>query len=393
MTRRLIALAGVAAIFSACAPISAKTDDAGSTFVVPVTSSQSARTIFREAYGKIGAQLFVTGVHLTKAVADRKDRFVQGSFEATDHGTPVAGVLIAIAPNIAGIAVDRRDRIAKSLPALTRRLAQQFPRQTAAARLPNVPLHTVDFGSGTIALPDGWKVLNSFQGCVEAGSERVESYLALGCPANVAVSPGLPGNDPRTHLTVPYGSPTETLTRFLKYPQPAGLGFQSVHVIETQPVSGVAGAQSAYVLFDYRIKGVPFRGFALSSVMPIDNLQFVYYKSMFLTPGAKFSKLAPTLWRSWQSWGVSNKVLNDRLTSAAQSMREAGDILTGAYWARQQAGARSSLAFDQYIRDVETVENTTNGKRKELGYFAGDALVAHDPATYRIVPTAELITR
>lgn len=92
-------------------------------------------------------------------------------------------------------------------------------------------------------------------------------------------------------------------------------------------------------------------------------MSFLVYKSMFMLPAETFPQLAPTMWRSWQSWGVSSGVLTGRLTAAAQSMRETGDIITGAYWDRQHASSTAAAGFDQYIRDSATLEHIGSGDR------------------------------
>ncbi|HWT05211.1 MAG TPA: hypothetical protein VN224_05595, partial [Xanthomonadales bacterium] len=151
--------------------------------------------------------------------------------------------------------------------------------------------------------------------------------------------------------------------------------------------------KAAYVLFDYRVDGAPYRGLALVSMAPIDSLSFMVYKSMFMLPAKSFPRLAPTMWRSWQSWGVSSGVLTGRLTAAAQSMREAGDIITGAYWDRQHANSSAAAGFDQYIRDSATLEHIGSGARAEGPWADAQAIVDRDPTRWRIVPTSELIPR
>jgi hypothetical protein len=161
--------------------------------------------------------------------------------------------------------------------------------------------------------------------------------------------------------------------------------------VETQPVAPiVAGGRAAYVLFDYRAGGAPFRGLALISVAPVGTGSLMVYKSMFMLPSDSFARLAPTMWKSWQSWGVSSGVLTGRLTAAAQSMRETGDIITGAYWDRQHANAQTSLGFSQYIRETAQLEDVTTGKRYNGSYFDASTIVEQNPVKYRIVPIGEL---
>jgi hypothetical protein len=87
---------------------------------------------------------------------------------------------------------------------------------------------------------------------------------------------------------------------------------------------------------------------------------------------------------------VNGSVLTGRLTAAAQSMRETGEIITGAYWARQHANEQTALGFDQYIRDTAQLEDVTTGQRYNGSYLDASTIVQHNPVKYRIVPVGEL---
>lgn len=355
----------------------------GQTFTIPVRATSSARAAFREAVASLRG---LGAVRLTSALADRADRFVEGFFTATYQGRPVSGVLLAGRGGTAAVAFDASERAAQTLPSLLARLAGGGSGAGAAA-----PLHTVSFGSGTIGLPDSWQVVNSYQGCVEAASTRDHGYIALGCSQAALAPPVLPGTDPRSVLVLPYGDPVSVFRAFAQYPQPAGMGLQAVRVAEVQPVQpAVASGRAAYVLFDYQLRGAPYRGLALISIAPIDQRSYMLYKSMFMLPAATFPRLAPTMWQSWQSWGVSSGVLNARLTAAAQSMRETGDIITGAYWARQHANDQTSLGFSQYMRETAQLEDVTTGRRYNGSYLDASTIVQQNPVKYRIVPIGEL---
>jgi hypothetical protein len=354
----------------------------GTTFTLHVQSRTSARAAFRQAFASLPG---LKSVRLRSALADKHDRFVQGSFTALHGDVPVTGVLLAGRSGVAAGAYDVPARAGQTVPALLARLASS----TASAG--TAPLRTVSFGTGTIGLPAGWQVTNSYQGCVEAASTSDHGYLAFGCPQAGFAPPVLPGTNPRAVLVLPLADPASMFRAFAQYPQPVGLGVQSVRIAEARAVTPpVAGARSSYVLFDYQIGGKAYRGLALISVAPIDRGSFMFYKSMFMLPRASFPRLAPTMWKSWQSWGVSSGVLTGRLTAAAQSMRETGDIITGAYWDRQHANARTSLGFSQYIRETAQLEDVTTGRRYNGSYFDASTIVQHDPVKYRIVPVGEL---
>jgi hypothetical protein len=372
--------AALLAIWAAAAVPAVAQPEIGRSFSVPVRAGASARAAFREAIALLPG---LRDVRLRSALADKDDRFVEGFFTATFAGRAVTGALVAARGKAAG-AFDTPDRAARTVPALLAQLAGSSP---AAA-----PLRTVSFGSGTIGLPESWAVTNAFQGCVEAASARDHGYLAFGCPQAAVAPPLLPGTDPRAVLVLQSLDPVAALRRVLTSAPPAGLGVADVRVAEAQPVAPpVAGGRSAYVLFDYRAGGAPFRGLALVSVASVDGRTLMVYKSMFMLPAGSFARQAPVLWASWQSWGVSSGVLTGRLTAAAQSMRETGDIISGAYWARQHANAQTALGFDQYIRGTATLEDVQTGLRYNGSYFDASTLVQNDPVKYRIVPIPELL--
>lgn len=381
-----VALAALVAIIPA-APAVAQ-NGSGQTFSIPVRSTSSARAAFREAAGALRG---FTEFRLQSALADKADRFVEAFFTANYRGTPVAGALLAGRGGVVAGAFDTPDRIARTLPSLLARVAASAPQGRGGGSLVVEPLRTVSFGSGTIGLPDTWQVANAYQGCVEATSTHDHGYLAFGCPQAGFAPPTLPGTNPRAVLVIPVSDPVTMFRRFAVYPQPVGLGFSNVRVAEAQAVPPpVAGGRSAYILFDYKINGGSFRGLALVSVAQFDQSSFMFYKSMFMLPSASFARLAPTMWKSWQSWGVSSGVLNGRLTAAAQSMRETGDIITGAYWDRQHANDRVSLGFSQYMRDTAQLEDVSTGQRYNGSYLDASTIVQNNPVKYRIVPVSEL---
>jgi len=391
---RVRVAAVLAAVLAAGSAHAAEAGESGRAFTLRVHETRSARAAFREAVGTLRDGR-LRGLAVRSALSDRNDRFVQGFIGASLDGVPVTGVVFAGTSGVVGAVIDTPDRLPHSYASLVQRLQRMLPARPAAAGSGALlPLHTVSFGSGTIGLPDGWRIINAYQGCVEAGSTSDHGYIALGCPQLAVVPPGLPGTNPRAQLVAPFGNPVQILGVVMTRPPPVGLGLQAFHPAEVQPVApGLPNGKAAYVLFDYRVNGAPFRGLALVSMAPFDSMSFMVYKSMFMLPAQSFPRLAPTMWRSWQSWGVSSGVLTGRLTAAAQSMRETGDIITGAYWERQHATSSAAYGFDQYIRDTATIEHLGTGARAEGNFLDAQAIVDHDPSRWRIVPSSELIPR
>ncbi len=377
------ALAATAAFATCIAPGDASAAPGAQTFSIPVHARGSARDAFREAFRSLHG---FGDLRLRSAFGDKSNRFVEGSFTATLHGTPVSGVLIAGADGHAVAVYDAQSRAAETVPPA---LARVFS-AGASGGAPTRPLHRVSFGTGSVALPDSWSILNSYQGCVEAASQQDHGYIALGCSQAALAPPLLPGTDPRTVLVITSYDPVAALQRFVMSPPPVGAGASGMRVVEVQPVQATANGRAAYVLFDYTLQGAAYRGLALVNLTAVDTRTFMLYKSMFMTPAATFPELAPVLWKSWQSWGVSGDVLTNRLFAAAQSMRETGDIITGAYWSRQHMNAQVSAGWEQAMLGTAQLEDVMTGQRYNGSYFDASTMVERNPVRYRIVPIGEL---
>lgn len=385
---RAYALAAAAGFASFMVPdrgaaASAGTAAGAQSFTIPVRARGSARDAFREAFRSLHG---FGDLHVRSAFGDKANRFVEGSFTATLHGTPVSGVLIAGADGHAVAIYDTPGRAGQTVPSA---LAHLFS-GGAQGGGPSRQLRRVSFGTGSIALPDSWSVMNSYQGCVEAASRQDHAYLAFGCSQAALAPPLLPGTNPRQVLVIASYDPVDALHRFLTSPPPVGAGASGMRVVEVKPVQATANGRAAYVLFDYDLQGSAYRGLALVNLAAVDNRTFMLYKSIFMTPAATFPELAPVLWKSWQSWGVNGDVLTNRLFAAAQSMRETGDIITGAYWSRQHANAQVSAGWQQAMLGTAQLEDVTTGQRYNGSYFDASTIVERDPVHYRIVPIGEL---
>ena len=361
----------------------------GQWFNVPSTE-KSGRAVFRATYTAV-TQRF-QALKVASAYADLNDQYVEAFFSGKQGGVSVNGSIVAIAGRGATVFFDRPETFARSYMSLVRAAFGQAGGAPEARAQTIQPLQTVNFGSGTIGLPAGWQVLNSYQGCVEAGTQG--GYLALGCPQTVIVPPGLPGADPRAVLMLPYADPVTTLGRWAQTPLPLGLGVRVTRIVEQAPVaSNAPQGKAAYILFDYVSQNFPFRGLAMIDIMPINEGSYVLYKSMVLLSAETFNKMMPTLWAAWKSWSVNPAVFRQRMDAAIQSMRETSEIISSGYRDRQRSQDNTNLAFNQYIRGTATVENVFSRRRGDTSLMTASEVVREDPVRYRIVPTQELLPR
>jgi len=276
-------LAQVLAVTAIWFGASAANDGSSRAFTLHVRSANSARTAFRAALRSLH---MLSAVHLVSAFATRRDTFVEGFFTARYRGKPVAGALTSAKNGTAIGAFDLRERAGRTVPAM---LAQQVPSSSRSRGSAVLPLHTVSFGTGTVAIPDSWRIQNSYQGCVEGTSSTssgtVVGYFAFGCPATGYTPPTLPGANPRTTLVIPYGDVLSMFRASAEYPHPAGLQLQAVRIAESKTVAPPSGSgQAAYVLFDALSEGAPYRGLALVNVWQSGPGLFTEYQSLFILP-------------------------------------------------------------------------------------------------------------
>ncbi len=363
----------------------AAADDSGQAFKLDVRAG-SAVGAFREAVSALRGDR-LKGLTVRSAISDRHDHFVEAFFTANFGVTPVVGLLFAGSDGFAGGIINTPGRFRQSLPSLVQRLQALLPAQSGGARGYGVqPLRQVSFDGGSIALPAGWSVMGSSQGCVEAGSPQDHSYMGLGCQSPGVVPPGLPGTDPQMFLIAPYSNPPQILGAYMRNK----FGAEGFRVIEAKQIeSRLPYGQAGIILFDYQIRGIPFRGLAMVNIAPSDQMSYLIFKSMFLTPADSFARLAPTLWRSWQSWGVNSGVLTGRMVDAAQSMRATGSLISSSSGSSQRGGSSDgSAGFDEYIRGTATVQNITTGERGEGSYLDARAIVDHDPTKFVILPSS-----
>ncbi len=143
-------------------------------------------------------------------------------------------------------------------------------------------------------------------------------------------------------------------------------GARSVRVVKEIPVAGGMGP-TAFVMVEYQMPGKGrFGALAYVDLIPRgDGGGIEYYASIVTAPAARFSRTLPLLIRIWQSWKTDDRVFQQRLARAAESMRQTSEIISGVYQNRVAAQERANRAHDLAIRGNEEVEDTETGRRHE----------------------------
>lgn len=258
-----------------------------------------------------------------------------------------------------------------------------------------VTLHPVSIpdGSGTLALPAGWRITDHGQGMVAAAGS--EGSICFGFHIPMATPAGA-----RYLNTYGAGNPLPIARSNDPGQVAADLvtlwGARGARVVKELPTpSGIGPA--AFVLGEYEQPGRGRLG-VLSYVVLIprgDEQGIEYYTSWVAAPAARLARSLPVLVKIWASWKTDDRVFQQRLARAAESMRESARLMSEANANRVAAQERANTAHDLQIRGTWWVEDRETGRRTEVSASSmKDWLAAHNRRAgyqrYRELPQGEL---
>jgi hypothetical protein len=354
----------------------------------------TATLAFRTAFDALGRKLGAKPV-LQSAVGNKAGDSVQGFFKGTNQGTPVRGVLTAsVGDGNAGIAVifERADAFPQSLAALSKKLAPD-PAASAAPAGSGAPAAaqltpTKLSDGGEIGLAAGWRVTAVANGAVDLTNGV--SSVSLGANFHVMVRGSGKG------LGGPYQPPWPALQSVIDMNTHGGVrrGDVTVKLVEQLPPPTGFSGEVAKMTFDITQAGNTTRGLALVATSRISADEWHLYVSMATAPSARFAQELPTLQAMWHSWKLSPQVVKDRQASINRSEHEIADMKRSSVALKTRAAAIGALGADQYLRDVETIQNVTTGWKGDCDSHYSQAVVDglnKAGGNYRIVPPSELV--
>lgn len=355
----------------------------------------SARQAFRRFYGGMG-RYFDGPVKVMSALADAKDSEVQAFFRATKEGVRVRGWL-AISGAKVSMAFDEEAQFARSFGQLVGSLGGGGG-QGAAAPAREVALQRQQFGdgSGSIGVAPGWRIGSSWKGIVDLAGPN-GAIAVFGLYQQVMVNwIGPPSTIPGA-MTGRIRDPASALRSYCDSLSKGMIsrGQASFRVVEGTPIPPlVAGGQAAMLLVEVKSAQGTARALALVSVAPVDAENWVYYMSQVAAPAQDFAQQLPVMMQMWASWNLNPALLRERMNNALRSMRETSAILQGMNDNQRRAGERGNLGWSQTIRGVQTIEETTTGRRGDVDMHSADRIVQglnEQGYSYRVVPVTELV--
>jgi hypothetical protein len=259
--------------------------------------------------------------------------------------------------------------------------------QGAGAYRPGQSWQRVQFpdGSGSIAMPPGWRLNSARQATAEMQGPRGEAVavgitMAVG-PAQFA-QPGV--------LAGPYLAPPNAFAWVSEVVARRGGYSAQTRVVEIAPTAPLTqNGQTAYLLADQMNHGRPYRSFALVNSAALGNGYWQYYMTLLTAPAEVFAGALPQMTEIWQSWSISQGEMNRRTAQAMLTMQETNRIMQSTAEGRRTTEWHQRLT-GMTLQGRWVVEDTTTGQRRELSSAEINSLFEREPGRYRVVPADQL---
>ena len=360
----------------------------GEALAAVADAAPGATALARATAAQIGAA-FARPVDLSRAVVDDVDQNVEALFTAQRGEAPVLGRMsVRVVGGRAAVTVAYHDALSdpQVLADLFRQANAALPEDLRPA--PGAPAEIKLYdarltdGTGTIRLPEGYRVADAYQGKVHVVGPD-DTVVFLGHHEIVYTERGTitalgtrlePGGGIVVFDPCP---PHEAVVRmarlkseYARKVNPQAPWTEVERVVEAMPLEW-QGGQAEMVLVDLATrtadgKASRQRALALVAVLPVDETQWVYYTSFVAAPAEAFAKRLPEMLAAWGNWKVDQKTLLDRLTKANESMKETTKIIQDVNAQRQKAGSKAAAAFDGYIVGSSPVVDPQTGQVKHI---------------------------
>lgn len=344
----------------------------GQVVYAHVTGRTSSTTLLGNTLSQF-SQYFDGPLRVDQAFRETNDRQAQAAFLGHFEGQPIAGVAMAsVYENgaVVGLVFDHRGTLPASVNELLATLEKHgvVQQETRPARPINWYRAPFPDGSGSILLPQGWKVTSSYQGAVDiAGPGGEAMALGYGYPVVIPQAAQNPATGaPMEALIASPGDPVNALQTLLpqigayltrRNQQP--LRFEAIRVIESAPVPSAVNGRAAYLLWDVRVNGQPYRLFSYVDCSPAPTGWWTFYLSSAAAPPNRFNDQLPVMLEAWQKgWNINPEVFRQRLDNAFRTMKETHRIMNRTIRNQQQTFDNARADWTEVFRGTRTVRDT-----------------------------------
>lgn len=198
-------------------------------------------------------------------------------------------------------------------------------------------LHTTNLtdGTGTVGLPAGWNVRDSYHGQVTASNGEMDTVV-LGMPWTVL--------DPAREMPGSGNGIARARTGNLVGALRALVASNGGHLtsLRGRPATGINGAPGAIFMYEFTAGGKTFSaiGYFAALVFPNSGV-WSLYSSAVMAPKDRFMKELPTMMAIWHSWHP-----NGQPPTPGSPAAMVDEVIKG----RQDSYEALNHQFQQYIR-------------------------------------------
>ena len=322
------------------------------------------------------------------------DSQIQALLDGTRDGHAIRGIGYAQSTGsqcLVAVVYDGAEEFARTSGDLIRVAQQSFPAPSATP----VPLqHTTLADGTTLDLPGGWTVQPN-NGSV--GGNGPQGGFDFGLATQVytpeAAAYYAQPYGARAPLVAAYGDPGRELQELWAQMKVVGTP-DDVHIIERTPLSWWTSGPAEMLHVQAQVNGNQTEWVAEVLTSSTGADKWMYYYSGVSSSQATFNQNLPVLLRIWQSWKTDDRVFQERLMNAAQSLRECGRIISEANAFRQDAMERSSMAWDHYVRGTWPIEDQQTHARyiseQDVNAVVRQLNESEGQARWRVVPYDQL---
>jgi hypothetical protein len=307
--------------------------------------------------------------------------------------TAVVGMTVIAPAAGRGAAVasifDTPQRAAKSLPQFASTGGSAHSRSAPAAPAPpdGITLNRQSFadGSGSIGVPEGWRMLGGGRGMVDLVN-------ADGAQAHIAIQ--FPIWDPRAGLA----DPTRMQLPFIYDPLQAMIAVTkrvfstqnkvapAIDILDVHAVNPPMGAGRAALVHGRTQGAQPVEFVTLSNSAPMSGYAWMFYATTLQAPPQHFARDYPVMLAIWKSYRADAAYERSLAADTANTLSEAAEIVDAGTQRSIVAQEQSSAGVDNIINGNEILETTSDGAHWLGNADAARTLAQKYPETYRIVP-------
>jgi hypothetical protein len=359
---------------------------------------------------------------VTGGFMDNEDRQAQMAFQTSRNGNPIMALAMAGTDQqgtVVSVVYGRPEQVQQNATEWLRTAASTLPAPAVSRRpgrsAPAAPIQwrqeQIPDGSGTLKLADGWRISSATKSMVTvSGPGDREINLGIWAPVitpeteqyfqQQQASLGLPVQPSRS-LVAPMSTPAAAIMEVV--PQlnrmAAQQGYPSIanlSIVQQQPTQAPYGQQAAIIVWDcdrMPMGGSPERWRNLSwvTIGATGGGQWMFYVSQCSAPLETFNDDLPVMIGTWASWKINDSVFQERLSAAAESIRQSGETWRQSTEYRDRVMDNAMADWAETMRGTRTIEHTPTGYRTDVNLGWSTEIVdklneQYGAGTYKEIP-------